>query len=1144
MQKIYLNRQFPFISTFCCILGLSNILRAEPMKLTANGTIPAWLVAGPFELEYLGFGMIAEKLLIDEKTVEPILGKTEVSDLTLSKTATWQYHAPDKTGFVDLNTAIGWAIPGLGTEKIWWGKAGLAACYIYSNTEQDVFLLTGSNSRLKVFLNGREIFKHWAERNAKADDDTIAVHLKKGKNLLILTVQNSHNNTLPDWFGGLDFSWGFYARLTDQSLSPIHDIEIQIPEAENRLDFEVTPTIFFKKNAHELLQRLEIAVTSSSALTEPATFNITIDKKNYSFNLAAIPAGISRHAVYIAEPERDVKVDCRLNSGAYKISKRVNLPKQKHYQIYLGLTSHLDIGYTNTQPVVIERQIKALDDVLEFGEKYPDFKWTIEATWCLEQFRQSRPAEQFLKLVNMVKAGRVAVSPLYSNPYTGWIDYAEMIRTFDLAKELNNEYGFRYNAAIINDLPGLSWIIPQMLNQAGANFLVCGLNDFYGQYSLQQNVPKVFLWEGPEKSKVITYLTNAYNEGMNYGLEKGTAGIMLGLWQNLKKLESAGYAYDLVYVNSAMSDNGGVPDAQFAAAREWNREYEFPKIVISNLAQFATDFTAKYSEVVPKVQGDWTSAWDILYQSEPELFIQHRAIQHKLLSAEKLTTLDWLLNPDVLPEEKELAEAYRATLNFAGHGSGLEYSYGSLEENQWAVVNRVGNMKLAELLAEEILERGAYRFGQPHFGIEANGMMVFNTLSWERDIPVTIQLPHLNQTVYQVVDLASGKIVPSRQENNEIVFIARKMPVLGYRKYEFVTGKPESKSTDLVSTTNSIENQHYSLKYDPSTGQIQSITDKKTGQIIADEKFNQLLCERNIGKETALMKAKTAEIVVRDERPVRLVLEIRRPGFLLDEVQYILWNELDRIDIDFSVDVSRLAQTDVIEEYGIAFPFIIDKPTIMIENLGGFLNPEKDCMPGKSQSNYSIRRTVALSDRKTTVTWAALDSRVIKINKNDTDVQPALYSNFINNFPLSWNRNQITEGHLKTRFAITARSGQFDPGFTARFGWEVATPAVVMRAPLKRYEPQNGFLTIDRPEVLLISMRSNYQKDELILNLLNVDPQNAVTARVASELFKDKSAFRANVLGQCLQPVQTQGGTISVTIGPNELLPIILTNEK
>ncbi len=1127
------------------LLSFSVVFAAAPQHLTANGTIPAWLVAGPFNLEFFGFGTFTDSILLDENQLQPALGKTEISDLTQNKTTTWQYQAPNPDGYVDLNAAVGWAIPGRGTEKIWWGKAGLAASYLYSPTEMDAYLLTGSNSRLKITLNGREIFRHWNDRNAQIDADTVVVHLKKGLNLLIVTVTNSHTNLYPFLFGGLDLKWGFYARLTDSYFQPLQNIDVKLAKAENLFDFELVPTIFFKKtDSGHLSQRLDLVINATTALTEPADFTIKTNKMTNSFTLSQIPAGISRREIYIDEPTGESKAVCILKSGSRKINKTVNLFPQKHYQVYLNLLSHMDIGYTNTQPVVAERHIQTLDDVLDYCDRYPDFKWTVETTWILEKYREARSLTQFQKLMELIRSGRIAVSPMYSNPYTGIISYPEMTRSFDLAGELAAEFGISYKAAIVNDLPGLSWIIPQVLNQAGANFLVCGINDFYEKYAVRKNLPKVFYWEGADNSKILTYLTNAYNEGLIYGFEKDTAGLEIGLWQNLKQLEASGYAFDLVYLNAAVNDNSGIPKSQFEAALQWNQTYEFPKIIISNLNQFATDFTAKYSEGIPTLRGDWTSAWDILYQSEPELFIKHRAIQQKLISAEKLTTLDWLINPQVLPEEKDLAEAYRATLNFAGHGSGLEYSYGSVEENQWAMANRVGNISSAELLAEEVLERSLYRFGVSHFQFEANGLLVFNTLSWERDVPVTVQLPHLNQTVYQIVDLKNGQPVPSYQKDNEVIFVARKMPALGYRKYEFVTGKPLNNSSDLIPSPYSIENKFYRLVFNPADGQIQEVIDKKTGRKIADERFNRLLCERNLGKANSFLTAPTAQVTIRDERPVRLILEIRQPGFLLDEVQYILWNELDRIDIDFSVDVSRLPQTDVIEEYGIAFPFILDKPTIMIENLGGFLNPELDCMPGKSNSSFSIRRTVALSDQQTTVTWAALDSRVIALKKIGQDDQPELYSNFINNFPQNWNRHQISEGHLKTRFSITSQEKQFNPGFTARFGWDVATPAVAMRAPLKRQEPQYSYLSVDRKEVILFSMKSDYKKGELILELLNVDPQNAVTVRVASDLFKGKSAFRANVLGQRLQPMPTQGDAFSATIEPNELLPIILTNER
>ncbi|PIS29205.1 MAG: hypothetical protein COT43_04515 [Candidatus Marinimicrobia bacterium CG08_land_8_20_14_0_20_45_22] len=1127
------------------LLGFSVIPEALPLQLSANGTIPAWLVAGPFNLEFLGFGAFADSILLDETQLQPAIGKTEISDLTQSKTTTWQYQASNPGGYVDLSTAIGWAIPGRGTEKIWWGKAGLAATYLYSPTEIDAFLLTGSNSRLKITLNNQEIFRHWSDRNAQADADTIAINLKKGANLLVLTVTNSHSNLYPFLFGGLDLKWGFYARLTDRNLQPLQNIEARLAKTENLLDFELTPTIYFKKgNAGQLLQRLDLVITASDAQTEPFDFSIKINKKTYSFTLSQIPAGISRREVYIDEPATDIKASCLLKSGTRKIGKTVNLTRQQHYQVYLNLISHMDIGYTNTQPVVAERHIQTLDDVIDYCDRYPDFKWTVETTWILEKYRETRSTARFQKLMDLIKSGRIAVSPIYSNPYTGIISYPEMTRSFDLAKKLADEFGISFQAAIVNDLPGLSWIIPQVLNQAGASFLVCGINDFYEKYAVRKNIPKVFYWEGADHSKVLTYLTNAYNEGLIYGFEKDTTGLEIGLWQNLKQLKASGYTFDLVYLNAAVNDNSGIPKSQFEAAQHWNQVYEFPKIIISNLNQFATDFSAKYSDGIPTLRGDWTSTWDILYQSEPELFINHRAIQQKLISAEKLTTLDWLLNPEVLPEEKELSEAYRSTLNFAGHGSGLEYSYGSAEENQWAMANRVGNISLAELLAEEVLERSLYRFCVPHFAFEANGLLVFNTLSWKRDVPVTIQLPHLNQTVYQIVDLTNGQVVPSYQKNNEVFFIARSMPSLGYRKYEFVPGELLHDSPDLVSTSNSVENKFYRLDFDPESGQILSVTDKKSRHAIADERFNQLLCEKNLGKVASILTAATTQVTVRDERPVRLVLDIRRPGFLLENVQYILWSKIDRIDIEFSIDVSRLGNTEVIEEYELAFPFLLKQPKTMLEIIGGFLNPETDCLPSKLNSSFSIRRSVALSDQQTTVSWAALDSRIIALKKFGQDSQPVLYSNFINNFPQNWNRHQITEGLLKTRFAVTAQDGQFNPGFTARFGWEAATPAVTMRAPLSHKDPQENFLSINRQEVILLALKTDYKNGDLILELLNVDPQNAVTVNVASDLFKGKNAFSANILGKKLQPLQKLGGALIVNIKPNELLPIILTNER
>lgn len=1141
------KQTIPFLQSIgiilCMLFTAGSVLPGSPVSKNKNiDSAPIWLIAGPFEQQIVGFGDFSDMDIIGEQTLEPFYGKEETSALTANQRATWRLAAPDPDGYIDFNQAIGWELPGKSPEKILYAKEGFAATYITSPVDQNVYILTGSNSRLKVWLNHQVIYSKASERGAVADDDTISAQFKKGTNILLVRVTNSHRNLQGDWFFGTPLGWGFYARITDRIFRPLTNIEFRIPKIKTISDFDIESTFFFKKIDGVLNQRFDLVVNTTKIDPNPAEFSLTVNKKTYRFPLTQISVGISRHELYVPEIGKDENSVGTLKWVGTKTDKAITLKHRKHYQLYLNMVSHMDIGYTNIQPVVIERHIQTLDEVLDYCKMDPEFKWNIETTWCLEKFRESRSEERFRELINLVKEKRIDISPLYSNPFTGWVSYEEMLRSFDLSRELSKDYGLTYHGALVNDLPGLAWVVPQLLKQAGVSFLACGINEIYGGYVLQQNLPKVFYWEGSDGSKVLTYLTEAYTEGRSYGLEKGLYGIQMRLWHHLNKLEARDYPYDLIYLNAAMCDNCGIPEKQYEAAKEWNRRYEFPKFIISTISQFADDFTEEYADRIPTIRGDWTSDWDILTQSEPELFIKHRDIQSRLYSAEKLNSLNWLINSNNYPLEDEIRNVYRSILEFSGHGSGLELGYGSVEENALAVSYRQGNIQSADLKSEEILQRSLYVFCKPHFSFDANGFVVFNTLSWDRDATVAVQLPHLNQTIYQIVDLTNSQFVPCYQRDNQIIFIARKMPSLGYRKYEFVTATPGNSlpDPDLKSSANTIENKYYRLTFDPTTGNVLAITDKKTGREIADDRFNRLLCERQLGQTSTFLTAPAAQVTIKDERPVRLIVEIRRPNFLLENVQYILWSDLDRIDVEFSVDVSRLSATDVIEEYGIAFPFTLDKPEIMVENIGGYLNPERDCFPGKQDTVFSIRRTVALTDRQSTISLAALDSRVIALKKSGQNPQPVLYSNFINNFPQFWNRNQISEGHLKTRFALTAREGIFDPGFTSRFGWEIATPAVAMRAPLLRKEPQNGYLSIDRKEVILLSMKSDYKKGELILELLNVDPQNSVTVNVESGLFSGKEAYKANLLGDRLAPVKIENGAFSVKIMPNEILPIII----
>ena len=78
-----------------------------------------------------------------------------------------------------------------------------ALSYVYSPREQTLPLLVGSDDGIKVFLNGKEIYRLLKIRPAVPDQDTVTAALRKGWNILLLKIENN--------LGG----FGCYARLID-----------------------------------------------------------------------------------------------------------------------------------------------------------------------------------------------------------------------------------------------------------------------------------------------------------------------------------------------------------------------------------------------------------------------------------------------------------------------------------------------------------------------------------------------------------------------------------------------------------------------------------------------------------------------------------------------------------------------------------------------------------------------------------------------------------------------------------------------------------------------------------------------------------------------------------------------------------------
>jgi alpha-mannosidase len=389
--------------------------------------------------------------------------------------------------------------------------------------------------------------------------------------------------------------------------------------------------------------------------------------------------------------------------------------------------------------------------------------------------------------------------------------------------------------------------------------------------------------------------------------------------------------------------------------------------------------------------------------------------------------------------------------------------------------------------------------------------------------------------------------VPSFREGYKQFFIAEDLPSLGYKKYRLQQGGDNFKISELKIGDNLIENQFYKIEFDGSNTKVKNIIDKKSVKKLINEKnmlgFSHPLIEKFQKDETfSQIKFENELIEFKDESPIRVIAKLKREGELFEETSFILWNNIDRVDIEQKVDLNKLEATEQLEEYAAAFPFDITDKKVFVEIIGGYLNPEKDKLPGTDGDGFSIRRGVALFNDEQTISWTSMDARVIRLRENENGGK-VLISNIVNNFPEAWNRYEENDQKLLFRYSFTNQAGSFNPAFTSGFGWELNTPAIVSKSWYRSEPASKSYLEIDNENIILLSLFWN-DEESFMLRLMNSNPFETSEAKISSEFFNNLKAVHTNYLGNEVEPLTIEENSFSVTIGPNEIRTIKIYNQK
>jgi hypothetical protein len=199
------------LSTLLCAAVIAALsvtgLRAADAKPDAEGYIRNWLLLAPIPIGEEGAGAehIGKEQIEKESALKPKDGeKIKVKD----KELTWKA-VQSKEAVFDFNETLGSQ-----QENV----AGYLVVYIVCEKElTDLVMLVGNNDQGRVYLNGKEVYKHADPGPLEKDSGKAEkITLNKGVNVVVFKVINDTNN----WQGCL--------RFTDKKEKPVTDYTVKL----------------------------------------------------------------------------------------------------------------------------------------------------------------------------------------------------------------------------------------------------------------------------------------------------------------------------------------------------------------------------------------------------------------------------------------------------------------------------------------------------------------------------------------------------------------------------------------------------------------------------------------------------------------------------------------------------------------------------------------------------------------------------------------------------------------------------------------------------------------------------------------------------------------------------------------------------
>jgi alpha-mannosidase len=806
------------------------------------------------------------------------------------------------------------------------------------------------------------------------------------------------------------------------------------------------------------------------------------------------------HAVDLAalDAHDQAKFDASLQAARAQLAALKPLLEQATF--HLTGNAHIDAAWLWPWTETVDVVKRTYGTALQLMYEYPGYDFTQSAAAYNEWLAQKYP-EMNAEIAQRIKEGRwEIVGGMWVEPDLNLPDGESLVRQLLVGKRwYKNAYGVDVRIGWNPDSFGYTWQLPQIYKKSGVDYFVTQKMTWNDTNQLPF---KLFWWESPDGSKVLTYFPHDY---VNLNMKPNR------LSEDLKAARERAPGMTEMMDLYGIGDHGGGPtrailDEAFhwAAPGHITPKYEFgtaQSFFSSIEKQIAPDSQAwNYQSIAKGYTAPPAVAGQVSIPTwKSELYFEyHRGVMttqanHKrniresseeVLNAEKWSSLAWLDGKSY--PGAELTEDWKKVLFNQFHdlaaGSGIGVIYKDAQKD-YDVVRWSTNEISAGALAKTDEKINTAGNGVP--------VTVYNPLGWERSGEVSVHVQGGKPGI------ASGaQIVESKTDEktgvSDVKLHVLKVPALGYKVVwvgagtrtqhggeSFVDGKESGNSFTL-------ENEFLLVRVDKQSGCITSLFDKRSSfeTLASGACGNQLQFFKDTPKDydawnidpgtldvapSVIDHADSVELQKTEEPSIRVTRHWQGSKFVQT---FSLSAEGDQVDIDNEIDWH---ETHVLLKA--AFPLAASGPFATYEIPYGTIDRPTTRNNSWEQAQFEVpaQQWADLGDGKHGLS-------LINDSKFGYDAAGNVLRLTLLRSPVDPDP-EADQGHHHFHYALYPHTGTWKDALTIRHGYEYNYPltAVVTTAHAGSLPAEHSFASVSPENLVLTAVKKAEDANGLIL---------------------------------------------------------------